>query len=345
MSMRTRWKRAASAALFLFALPAAAANPAARFETLSDVDCPGPGQIIAETAPAPVALTHLRVQYMGDPGSDQLAREIASTITWDVGNYTGLHVPASAQRGYEDGPPRHGNAFQLDCNGAGFFIDTSSFPHSVPIFGAGPSVGIARLFEPAIRAFGDTSSTLIFEARIAVPWVSTPTAPVEGAAQVSLLYYARDLTGSAVFAHVIGLFDNRAPELAASVETVQWDGEVFFVGSLLRDEASGFPAPRYVRVPPFSQQMRFHAPFTQPLLFRAELPYAVFRDLLVRFKADAGIAMSTDPRDYGITVVGVLGEVFPGTGTAHEVSIGASVTELRLLRSTPRPRVSPTILR
>jgi hypothetical protein len=34
---------------------------------------------------------------------------------------------------------------------------------------------------------------------------------------------------------------------------------------------------------------------------------------------------------------GVLGEVFPQTGDAHNVSLGASVTDLALTREPPRP--------
>jgi hypothetical protein len=36
------------------------------------------------------------------------------------------------------------------------------------------------------------------------------------------------------------------------------------------------------------------------------------------------------PEDYRVTSFGLLGEVFPGTGDAHEVALGASVTDLTL---------------
>src|SRR5258706_14678720 len=96
--------------------------------------CADAANIIREEAPAPANATYLRVQHMGDPGTPEWLGEIANTITWDVGALTGLHAPPSAQRGYRDaGPPGAASAFQLQCESAGFLINTRTFSHAFPL--------------------------------------------------------------------------------------------------------------------------------------------------------------------------------------------------------------------
>ena len=70
---------------------------------VSAPDCAGPGNILAEEAASPQDATYLRVQHIGDPGTAELAEEVAHPITWAVGDYTGFY-PANpgAQRGYRD---------------------------------------------------------------------------------------------------------------------------------------------------------------------------------------------------------------------------------------------------
>jgi hypothetical protein len=332
---------AAFAAAILSSAVHAQENPAARYVMLSAPDCSGPQNIIAEAAAAPANVTHMRVQYMGDPGTPELAFEIANAVTWDAGMFTGLHAPWAAQRGYRDeGPPVAANAYQLSCGSAGFLVNTRSFSHRVAIFGAGPSVSVARALDPAPAPFREPNATLLLEANVSVPWVDTPGTPTgDGTAQVSFAYYARDATSGTTFAHVIGLFDNRDPSIAVAYpEGTGYDGEVAFAGSpLLAANASGVPT-QFVSVSPYSATMRFVQPWTEPVFFRAEIPYEAFRKLLARLKAEAAPAMSADPADYRIILFGLLGEVFPGTGSMHEVSLGASVSDLALSIIPGRPR-------
>src|SRR5258708_10680390 len=162
---------AALAAASLCSAVHAQENPAARYLMLSAPDCSGPQNIIAEAAPAPANVTHMRVQYMGDPGTPEVAFEIANAVTWEAGMFTGLHAPATAQRGYRDeGPPVAANAYQLSCASAGFLINTRTFPHRVAIFGAGPSVSVARALDPAPAPFREANATLLLEANVTVPW-------------------------------------------------------------------------------------------------------------------------------------------------------------------------------
>jgi hypothetical protein len=148
---------------------------------------------------------------------------------------------------------------------------------------------------------------------------------------VSFFYYARDTKSGAAIGHVIGLWENRAAGTGGSgVESLGNDSVVAFAGSpLLAVDASGVPV-RFVGVAPSSAIARFSQPFADPTFFRAEIPYARFRDMLDALRRNGSASLSPDPADYRITLFGVLGEVFPGTGSGHNVALGASVSGLTL---------------
>ena len=315
-----------------FAGPAnAVAYLDARYRTVSEADCVDATRMIAELAPAPLNATYLRVQHVGDPSTAELAGEIANVVTWDVGALSGLHVPVAAyaqsQRGYRDlGPPDSASAFQLWCDGAGFVLDSRRFAHASPLTLEGPSVSVARDLAPPAAIFGNATSALTIEARVRVPrsWTATPPQD-DGTAQVSFFYYATDATSGATFAHVIGLFDNRpAGTGGAGGEALAADAYTAFVGSPLADGA------RYVTRSPVSAAQQLVAGWTEPRLFRAHVTYAQFEAMLAELGHTALPGVSLHPEDWRITSFGVLGEIFPGTGSAHEVALGASVTGLSL---------------
>jgi hypothetical protein len=153
----------------------------------------------------------------------------------------------------------------------------------------------------------------------------------EGTAQVSFFYYARDLTTNTEFIHVIGLFESRPFGVGGSgVESQSSDGNNAFISSPLRAvDATGVPV-RYVTAGPDTEPMRTVSTWEQPLPFRARVTYANFQAMLERLRAGPLPGISARPEDYRITLFGVLGEVFPGTGTDFEVAIGAQVRDLRL---------------
>jgi hypothetical protein len=324
------------AALLAGSTYAAAPNPAARFSPVSLPDCSGPANILAEDASAPANATFMRVQHIGDPGTEELAREIANPVTWDVGTLTGFHAPAGSQRGYRDvGLPLGASAFQLDCGTAGFLINTWQFSHKVALIGEGPSVSIGRDLNPAPKIF-DGSKSMVIEARIAVPWAYTESPPIsDGTAQVSFFYYARNPERGTVFAHVIALFDNRGAGLAGQ-ESVGSDGVTAFIGSPLAVTDPNGNAVRYVTVGAASSAMHFESGFSEPKFFQAVVTYENFRAMLARLASDSLPGISTRPEDYEIVFFGVLGEVFPGTSDSHNVSLGASVNELSLYRDPLR---------
>jgi hypothetical protein len=295
--------------------------------------------MIREDAPAPANVTALRVQHIGDPGTPEWLGEIANTVTWDVGALTGLHLPPSAQRGYRDeGPPVAASAFQLQCDDAGFLINTQAFSHTVPLVGEGPSASVGRDVVPFLAAFRDADSLFTLEARVSVPWIMNEATPVgEGTASVGFFYYVQDIVSGTSIAHVIGMWDNRQPGVNGSgTEILGNDGVVAFAGSpLLGTDAAGAPV-RFVGVPPGAATARFVQPFSEPTLFRAEISYARFRDMLAALRL-AGSKISPEPLDYRITSYGVIGEVIPGTGSQHDVALGASVTDLALRQSQRGP--------
>lgn len=337
-----RAERAAGALLVALALATAARadSPLARFPTLSPSDCTGVENLVAEDAPAPANATYIRVQHIGDPGTAELAGEVAHPVTWDVGEFTGLHVaaPATSQRGFRDaGLPAGASAFQLECGAAGFLINSWQFAHASPLFGEGPSASVARDLSPNPVAFPALGWTLRIDADVSVPLAHTAAPVVDlGTAQVSLFYYVLDVTTNVAFAHLVEIFDNRAAGVdGAGMEAIGSDGVTAFVGSpLAATDATGSPV-RFVQPGSGSSTMQLAATWTERRTFHAEIPYARFQSMLATLRAGALPQISPRPEDYRVLLFGVLGEIFPGTGQDHNVALGASVANLALTQARP----------
>jgi hypothetical protein len=322
----------------------------ARVRTISPPDCVDASGFVWEFDPAPFNVTYMRVQHIGDVGSAELAGEVAYPVTWDVGQFTGLAPPpgtfAQTQRGYRDaGPPAPASAFQLACNGAGFYIDSRSFSHRLPLVLEGPSVSIARDLSPPAAVFRYGTSALTIEATVRVPYVRVDRPPfIDGTAQVSFMYYAQDATTGTYFGHTIQLFDNRPAGVnGAGTEAVSADAyNAFVISPLAPRTADGVPTA-FVAAAPESATVQFVAPWHEPRRFRLHLSYARFEALLARLIRESLPGISPYPEDYRITLFGVLGEVFPGTGTEDEVALGGSVTDLAL-SETWRPVAPVTVV-
>jgi len=324
-------------ALAAFA-PAQAADYAdAHVRVLSAPDCVDAANMITEYAPAPLNATYLRVQHMGDPGSAELAGEVANPVTWPVGRLTGLVIPpgeyAHTQRGWRDvGPPNPASAFQLQCRAAGFVINSRQFGHSEPVVLAGPSISIARDLQPLAAVFGNATSALTIAASVALPWVDAPLAPVtDGTAQGSFFYYARDVTTNVVFAHLIALFDNRAGGVGGTGdELVSADAFTAFADSPLRPQLAGGGPTQFVTLSQLSAAAQFGSGWSEARYFRAHVTYAQFRALLARLRATSLPDISPRPEDYRVSSFGFLGEIFPGVTRAYEVGFAGSVSDLQL---------------
>ena len=308
--------------------------PLSRSVPLAPPDCTTAANIIAEAADSPLNVTHMRVQHIGHPGTAELAGEIANPVTWNVGELSGFDARGipGAQRGYRDlGLPAGSSAFQLDCDRAGFLINSWQFSHASPLFGEGPSVSIGRSLDPPLQAFRDGASLLI-EADIKVPWVMNARPPVaDGTAQVSFFYYLRDSRSGKSIAQLVGLFDNRPPGVGGSgVEHVDSDGVVNYASSPLAAlDGLGRPV-RFASVFADSAQMQFQNPWRESRRFRALITYENFAAVLDDLRTMRQSELSPDPADYRITFFGVLAEVFPGTGDADNVSLAGSLAGLSL---------------
>jgi hypothetical protein len=343
MSRTIRMKSAAGAILAaLLALAgcggsggtSASGAPASSQPFVSAPDCAGPSSIVAEDAAAPQDATFVRVQHIGDPGTAELAGEVAHEVTWAVGDYTGFYpADAGAQRGFRDAAlPDPASAFQLDCGSAGVFIDTWEFPHHAPLVGEGPSASVAR--DPSARPalLHAPGATFTIEADVdlhSVRYQQPHTG--DGTAQLSFFYYAQDATTGTVIAHLIALFDSRAPGVNGSaMENVGSDGHVAFVSSPLAALQADGTAVRFASPGAGSATERNVDAWSAPVRFRAVVTYEEFAALLGELRAGPLPAISPRPEDWHLTEFGVLAEVFPGTGDQHNVALGASVLDLRL---------------
>jgi len=301
---------------------------------VSAPDCAGPANIIAEDAPAPKDATFMRVQHVGDPGTAELAEEVAHQITWPVGDYTGFYPPdTTAQRGYRDvATPDPASAFQLACGSAGAFINTWEFSHRAPLTGEGPSASVAR--DPAVAPaiFRSPGASLVLQANLNLRYVRYQQPHTDyGTAQLSFFYYAKDATTGALIAHLVALFDSRPPGVGGSaMESVGNDGQVVFVESpLAASQADGTPV-RFASVGAGSATERTVDAWNQPLAFRAVVTYEQFSALLAQLRAGPLPNISPHPEDWHVIEFGVLAEVLPGTTDEHNVAMGTSVLDLQL---------------
>jgi hypothetical protein len=324
--------RASAVAVVLTAAAAHSQNPLARGDAPSPPDCARPADMVTEYDPAPFDRTYMRVQHIGDPGTAELAGQVANDVTWAVQGMTGIAVPAGAQRGYRD-EAQAASAFQLWCNAAGAFIDTWSFSHRAPLVGEGPSASVARDFTQALPVFRDGGS-MVIEGTIRIPWIRNQRPPVDaGTAQVSFFYYAQDTRSGKVIAHLLAIFENRAPGVnGAGVENWGDDGNVAFVSSPIASEDANGNAVRFLSYSPANPAMQFREPFAEPRTYRARISAENFRAALDVLRAGPAPEISGDPADYRVISFGLLAEVFPGTGDEDNVSLGVSVVDLVLRR-------------
>jgi hypothetical protein len=160
-----------------------------------------------------------------------------------------------------------------------------------------------------------------------------------GTAQVGFFQYVRDRTSGVYIAQLVQLFDNRVPGThGAATEYLGSDGVVAFVSSplLARDAASG----REVRfITPAGGERMSSQPWAEARDFRVRVTRANFQAAIDELRAGPLPQISPDVEDYGLTLFGILGEVFPGPGDANNVALGASVERLRLSRIPARPLV------
>ena len=289
--------------------------------------CPSPADMVVDYDPVAPNRLSMRVQHIGDPGTVELSQQVRNGVSWNVGEVTGFAALAQDQRGFrDDGLPIGSSAFQLACDGAGFFINTWEFSHRSVLVGEGPNAGLGADLVPGFP-FGDG---IVLSVDATLPYMRTQTTPVtEGTAQLGFVYYMHDRRSGHVFAQTIALYDNRPFGLdGVGGEFVGSDGFTAFASSPLRATAASGEGVRFVS-PPTRAEMQTVDTWTEPLHFQAVITAANLRAVLAAVAATDPV-ISRDPTDYVVTSYGIGIEVIPGTGDAHNVAIGAGVRNFTL---------------
>ena len=90
------------------------------------------------------------IRHMGDPGTPELAEEVAHPVSWNVSAFTGVAPPGwqqgDGQRGYRDAPGS--NAFQAAGAEFASWINSSSWTHASPVRGGGPQAQLYATVPP-----------------------------------------------------------------------------------------------------------------------------------------------------------------------------------------------------
>lgn len=277
----------------------------------------------------------LIVRRHGDPGSAEWLGQIANPVTWDVGQYTGFRPPAPVsgwQCGYYDlGPPVGSSAVQWHCDRVGFLLNTYQFTHTVPLDGGGPDVAYERwLGEPLPRLWQRPSDRLSIEVDLLLWVYALQHDPQTGRStgQASLLCYARHVPSGRIFAHVLALFDTRAPGEGNGDEFIGHDTVYDFASSPAADLTASGQAPRYLRRGAGSASFANQQGWTAARRFRAEIGQAELAQVLQDLERQG--LPAARPEDYGLCGVGLLVEAFPGSANDFNVSLGGRISALRV---------------
>lgn len=256
---------------------------------------------------------------------------------------TGLTVPdpkGTWQRSRSaDATPATASAFQANCQDAGSYLDTATFPRP-DITGGGPHAlyGFSFNDPPPQPVFdGGAATEFVLQASVEIPYLrvkpfagSTSATPV---GQVVLAAYFRDRNTRRAFAVIAGLFDNRFTDGTPYPPYVAHDTQTPFASQALAD--GGPWVARYADSAAFGG-----APFAGLRPYRLRLTQAAFARLLAdvnaycqghrtdRFCGAAypdGSAFSPAILDYDLTDFGVLHEIVRGALDPH-LAMGVHVS-------------------
>lgn len=323
---------AAAAALAATPVQAISDYARAEYRAIAGPECiTDPGRIVSQNTRMPPNINVLRVRHMGDP--DTLARlwQVAWPVSWDVGEVTGLRPPAPAslwQRGFLDlGLPSGTNAFQVHCTGAGFMINTWSFPHTVPVIGGGPHATLERVFEPTVPLWQRPDAELTIQVEAQVPWFHSVG---DGVAQLTFVYYLRHRDRGTFHAHVIGLWDSRPAAALRFDEYLANDTFTSFASTPLVDRLTDGATPRFASRSPYSAPMRTGQAWRGGRFFRVHVSRAQAAAMLAQLAIEDP-TIDTDPTAWELASAMVFLEVVVGTDPARNLSVGASVRDFMVL--------------
>ena len=339
--------------LLLTTLFSAVAEPAlavsdyaqARFSPIYTPESIGVSRLLPEYAlqqpPAwlpPANKTFLYVRGMGDPGTQELAFEVANAVSWDASFYTGFRPSGPnlyrSQRGYANlGPPVGTNVFQVQGHHAGFLINTYQFSHSertTTPWGApdgGPHIAYERRFDPEEIIFVDESSELTLQTYFKLPWLLF--GQNAASAQAILFYYLTDISSGFRFAGVIQFFDSRPWGVGNGREALRADSQDFYVSSPLALRTVDNKAPRYATISPYSSAIQNRARWASDKFFRVHLSRENLANIIADLESREGVTgISHDPLDWRLLRAGVLVEIGftdPEQMAEQNISVGGSL--------------------
>lgn len=261
---------------------------------------------------------HLIVRHMGNDQSVTIPK-------YDVGYYTGFDPTGHryyTTRSAKDGELWEGvNAYQMQGSQTGVMINSWSFPEKT-VIGGGPHAVWSYLWNPQSN---DTpkpwanldGSELTVQALIKAPHAAYWNG---GVGQISFVIYGQDISNPhdpKLLAYLINLYDNRG----SYTYTIGNDGSPFVSTPLENNPV--------ISQSQFSHGFQSH-PWSEYKFFRAHISEDNLINAINILNSNSGYAyMSTDPRDYQITSVHVLVEIFE-VGDA-EASLGVAIDQVGLL--------------
>lgn len=291
--------------------------------------------------------TYFYVRGMGDPGTAELAGEVANTVTWDASIYTGFHPNGQywylSQKGFDNlGPPIGSNVFQVQGHHAGFLINTWQFSHTQPTttpWGAedgGPHIAYERRFDPPAEIFTDSSSELTLQTYFKLPWLLFGRDAAS--AQAILFYYLTDITSGFRFAGVVQFFDSRPWGNGNGREALRSDSHDYYVTSPLRTRTFDEKTPRYATMSPYSSRMQNRTRWDSDKFFRAHLSRQNLMNIITDLQSKEGVTgISENPDDWRLLRAGVLVEIgFPDPQTMAEdnISVGGSINHFEIYQAS-----------
>ena len=281
------------------------------------------------------------VRHIGEPGTIELADEIANPVTWDVGLLTGLHIPAFQrsyyQRGYRNDYTNGAPAFQLECKSAGFLINTFQFdhqsgntecPNGFPECQGGPHAMLYEEFgEYGPVIFRTPSSELTLQVYAKLPWVHWAENPA--AAQQYMFAYLIDQTTGSTLAWLASIYDSRPFGQGNGDTYVSDDGITSFVSAPVSTTLANGQANPYVTKSPYSAPMaNGYAWGSSERFFRAHLKREQLEGILLdvnlsRQERDQA-PVSGNPDDWRLYSIGIAAEIGWLISPSSEISVGGS---------------------
>lgn len=307
----------------------------------------------------------VEVRHMGDPGTAARINQVATQITWNVGEWTGLTASSANQRGYQDlGAPSYYNAFQAQGSSFGSHVHSWSFPHNNGVPGGGPHSVLSYLFSDnlAPQIFTQPNSSFVIEAYLKVPLANVSEAPSEaplywyprGEASLQFQFWEVDLCtppNCAIIDYVAKAFDTRPYAFGESnsfqaTAYAPSEGTGFGLGVVAVPMRGGTTVGHTwvdVTAPAGSTgaTMANVTSFASERLYRFVVNRAEFSKAIAILNSQGG-SFTTDPAKYKLRTVSVLHEIFhcayveyPGTPSpacaTRAVRMGVSARSPRVM--------------